>query len=186
PSSAGRAGYEVVLDARALLAQVGDHRGVLDGGDYRARAGMVRAIDQVLLAQHRGTRDDDRAEPERADIRGLPQCDSRQHQQDRVAVRDSMAGENVRDTLRLRRDVREGQARAPALAILEQDRDPARIFGELVDDLGEVEMLRRLPAEVAIRAPITLNCLDRHGREFPRAACSAGACERFAAALMYL
>ena len=68
-----------------------------------------------------------------------------------------MAGENVGDPLGLRGDVREGQPRATALAVLPQDRDPARIFGELVDDLGEIEMLRRLPAEVAILAPIVLD-----------------------------
>src|SRR5271163_2965573 len=65
----------------------------------------------------------------------------------------------------------------------------ARIFGELVDDLSEVEIVRRLPAEVAVDAPIILDRAGigwfSHGREFPRAACSAGACERLAAALMY-
>jgi hypothetical protein len=38
PSGARSAGDKVVLERRAFLAQVGDHRGIFDGGDYRARA----------------------------------------------------------------------------------------------------------------------------------------------------
>ena len=71
-----------------------------------------------------------------------------------------MAGENSRDALRLRRDVRERQTRAPALAVFPQDRDAVRIFGELVDGRGEVEILRRLPSEVAILAPILFECVS--------------------------
>ena len=68
-----------------------------------------------------------------------------------------MATENVGDAFGLRCDVGEGQPRAAALAVLKQKRDAARIFGELVDNLGEIEMLGRLPTEVAVLAPIVLD-----------------------------
>src|SRR5260370_491640 len=65
PSGARRARYDVVLKRRTLLAHFSDHRGMLEGGDYRARAGVVRAIDEVLLPHHRGAWDHDRADSER-------------------------------------------------------------------------------------------------------------------------
>ena len=76
-----------------------------------------------------------------------------------------MATENVGDAFGLRCDVGEGQPRAAAVAVFPQESNAARIFGELVDDLGEIEMLWRLPAEVAMLAPIVL---DRFCVQFVR------------------
>src|SRR5580658_3882154 len=72
PSAARGADDQVMREGRALRAQVADHRRALDRCDNGLGAAMIGAIDKVLLAQHRGAWNDDRADLQRADVCRLP------------------------------------------------------------------------------------------------------------------
>src|SRR5262249_18547013 len=147
--------------------------------DYRPRAGVVRPVDEIFLAQHRGAGNYQGAGLQRAYIGRLPQRNSRQHEQDRVPAPDTDPAQEVRDAIGLRAQVGKSQARAPTLLVLPQQRNPVRVLRIMIDGGAEVEILRHQPARTM------LACFGHWTG--PRAAARGrGACERLAAALMYL
>ena len=110
PSTARAARDEIVLERRTLVAQIADKLGALDRGDDRNRAGMIGAIDEVLVAQRRAAWDHDRAGLERAHVGRLPERDARQRDHHRVARLDSEAHQHIGNTVGLLANVGEAQS----------------------------------------------------------------------------
>jgi len=103
-----------------LAAQVADPLGAFGSRYDRAGAGMVGAIDQVFLTQHRNARHNHGARLQGADIDALPHGYSRQDDHHRLATLDTQTSQDIGDTIRLIANVGKGQPRAIAGLILPQ------------------------------------------------------------------